>query len=62
MGAHWAKDALGNFVLDPLKSSAVSQTLSMTGLQGAANSIGRSTDSMVKMAAHLRQLHAMFTQ
>jgi hypothetical protein len=56
------KDALGNYVLDPLKDSAVDAALQGTGMQGAAASAGHSIDSTVMFARKMQHLYNMFYQ
>jgi hypothetical protein len=60
VGAHFLKDALGNFVMDPLKEQAVTAGLQATGMEGAANSAGHSMDSAIHFVCLAQDLHRMF--
>lgn len=60
VGAHFLKDALGNFVLDPLKEQAVQGGLQYAGMDGAAASAGQSMDSAIHFVRMAQDLHRMF--
>jgi hypothetical protein len=60
VGEHWAKDALGNFVVNPVQSSVVDSTLQATGLQGVANALGRQMDSGMNMMRKAQDMRRMF--
>ncbi|KAI8469601.1 MAG: hypothetical protein J3K34DRAFT_423322 [Monoraphidium minutum] len=60
VGAHFVKDALKNYVFEPLKESAVDSTLSATGLTGAASAVGGAQDAALKYTRMAQQIHHMF--
>lgn len=60
VGSHFVKDALGNFVMDPLKDSAVQAALQTTGMQGAAQTAGHTLDEGVVFVNKMRTLYNMF--
>lgn len=62
VGAHFIKDAFGNYVFDPLKDQAMQSTLQGTGTQGVANSIGANMDQAMMFMQKVQGIHRMFTQ
>lgn len=62
VGAHIVKDALGNFVLEPLKDSAVQTALQGSGMEGAAAGLGANVDSALHFMHKAQAIHRMFTQ
>lgn len=60
VGAHFLKDAVGNFVVDPLKGQAVQGVLEGTGMEGAANSAGQSMDAAMYYMRRAQELHRIF--
>lgn len=62
VGAHFVKDALGNFVLDPLKDSAVQAALQGSGMDGVANSAGSNIDGALQFVRKMQMIQQMFAQ
>jgi hypothetical protein len=60
VGAHFLKDALGNFVVDPLKEQAVQGVIQGAGMEGAANSAGQSMDAAMHYMRRAQELHRIF--
>jgi hypothetical protein len=56
------KDALGNFVLDPLKDSAVQAALSGSGMEGIANTAGGNIDGALQFMRKVQMIQQMFAQ
>jgi hypothetical protein len=62
VGAHFVKDALGNFVLDPLKDSAVQAALSGSGMEGIGNTAGGNIDGALQFVRKMQMIQQMFAQ
>jgi hypothetical protein len=60
VGAHLLKDALGNYILDPLKEQAVQGVIEGAGMQDAAASAGHSMDSAMHFMRKAQELHRIF--
>lgn len=60
VGAHFLKDALGNFVLDPLKGQVVQGAISGAGMQDMAAGAGQSMDSAILFMNKAQELHRIF--
>jgi hypothetical protein len=60
MYCRWArtlfKDALGNFVLDPLKDSAVQAALQGSGMEGVAGSAGSNIDGALQFVRKMQMI------
>lgn len=61
VGAHFVKDALGNYILDPLKDKAVAGAVGAVGAQQLAAAAGKYLDSSHDWVRKLQELHRMFT-
>jgi hypothetical protein len=62
VGAHFIKDALGNFVVEPLKDSAVQAALSGSGMEGVANAAGGNIDGALQFMRKVQMIQQMFAQ
>jgi hypothetical protein len=60
VGAHFLKDAVGNWVVDPLKGQAVQGVIQGTGMEQYASQAGQSTDSAIYFVRKMQDLQRMF--
>ena len=60
VGSHVLKDALGSFVVDPLKDQAVGGALQATGMQGTAQQVGHLMDSSLPIVKQVQWIMTQF--
>lgn len=60
VGAHFVKDAVSNFVVDPLKEQAVQGVISGASMEQAAAGAGQSMDQALHFYHKVKELHRIF--
>ena len=60
VGAHFLKDAVGNWVVDPLKEQAVQGVIQGAGMEQYAADAGHSMDAAIHFVRRAQELHRIF--
>ncbi|KAG2494889.1 hypothetical protein HYH03_007127 [Edaphochlamys debaryana] len=60
VGAHFVKDAVGNFVVSPLQGAAVDYAVDAVGAQTQVAQAGKATDQGLKVVKQLQQIYNQF--